>query len=78
MEIAIGGAGDRIGDLSQLLFPSRRSLVQPLNRDWHGRVFGHQKLALEINSQVVVLDTWIRHPIPESYGNEQYYGKEKE
>jgi hypothetical protein len=78
MEIAIGGAGDRIGDHSQLLFPSRRSLVQPLNRDWHGRVFGHQKCALEINSQVVVLDTGIRHPIPESHGKKQYCGKEKD
>jgi hypothetical protein len=71
MEVVIGGVGDHVGNHRQLAFLSRSGLVQPLHRDRHGGVVAHEG-ALEIGSQVVVLDRWIGQPIPESQRQEKH------
>src|SRR5580693_3330266 len=75
MEVVTGGVGDHVGNHRQLAFLSRRGFVQPLHRDRHGGVVapeGAHEGALEIGSQVVVLDRWIGQPIPESQRQEKH------
>src|SRR5580692_5738984 len=75
MEVVSGGVGDHVGNDRQLAFLSRRGFVQPLHRDRHGGVVaseGANEGALEIGSQVVVLDRWIGQPIPESQRQEKH------